>query len=108
LKEGKFKDAEPMLDRLLAVATGTNRERLEALRSDLPRLQKDHEDAVLRKLSDDWTSVHASCEASLVKRQTAAGFARVTKFVKDLGLEEGTRSRVPGVNYEMLFNASTD
>ena len=108
LRTGKFKEGRPLLDRLLVVAPAESRDRLERLKSDLDRRQKDYEDAVLRKLSDRFAPVHASCEASLVKRQTAAAYFGVTKFVKELALEESTRARVETVNYEMLHNAATE
>jgi tRNA nucleotidyltransferase/poly(A) polymerase len=108
LRTGKFKEGRPLLDHLLVVAPAASRDRLERLKSDLNRLEKEFEDGVLRKLSDRFAQVHASCEASLVKRQTAAGYFGVTKFVKELALEESTRARVQGVNYDMLHNAATE
>ncbi|MBI3856097.1 MAG: protein kinase [Planctomycetes bacterium] len=108
LKEGKFKEAAPLLDQLLPVAEGTRRTRLERLKAELPRLEREFNDAVLRKVSDEFALVHSSFEESMARRETAAAYFRVSKFLKDQAEEERSCSRVPALNYDVLFRATAD
>jgi serine/threonine protein kinase len=108
IREGRFKDAAPLLDQLVAIALGTRRERLERLKAELPRIEQEYDDAVLRRLADDYVAIHSFFEESVIRRENVAAYSRVVKFLKDLAEEERSRSRVPGVNYENLFRAVSD
>jgi serine/threonine protein kinase len=107
IQEGKFKEAGPLLELLLGVAQGTSLERLKGLKTDFSRMEREYDDALLRRLSENFGLVHTSFSDSLSKRDTIPAYVRVTKFLKDItDPAERQRTRVPGVNYETLINAS--
>jgi hypothetical protein len=109
IHDGKFKDAGVLLELLLGIAQGTSLERLNRLKNELPRIEREFEDALLRRLSENFGLVHSSFSDSLGKRETLAAYGRVTKFLKEIvDPAERQRSRVPGINYETLINASSD
>jgi hypothetical protein len=109
IREGKFPEANSLLEVLLTIAQGTSLDRLKGLKNDLPRMEREYNDALLRRLSENFGLVHASFTESLTKRETLASYLRVTKFLKDISdPAERQRTRVPGINYETLFNAATD
>jgi hypothetical protein len=109
IRDGKFKEAGALLEVLLGVAQGSSRERLDRLKAQLPRLEREYDDALLRRLTENFGLVHSSFTESLNKRETVAAYLRVTKFLKDLvDPAERQRSRVPGLNYETLIHASTE
>jgi len=103
-KEHRFKEAAALLERLLPVAEGPRVDRLKKQKADLPRLEKEYNDEVLRRLTQDYASVHASFEEALTARETGTAFSLVARFLKDhSGEVERQRSRAPGLNYEPLL-----
>lgn len=108
VRDGHFNEAESQLNILLGQAEGTRLARLERLKSELPRMRHEFEDSLLRRLSEEYANVHTSFEESVIKRETAPAYSNVTKFLKNLGDEERSRTRVPGINYENLFKAAAD
>jgi hypothetical protein len=109
IREGKFPEASALLEVLLGVAQGTSLERLKGLKNELPRMEREYNDALLRRLAENFALVHASFTESLNKRETLAAYLRVAKFLKDISdPAERQRTRVAGINYETLFNAASE
>ena len=108
IKDGRFPQAEPLLETLLGVADGIRKERLTRLKAELPRMAREYDDAVLRKLSGSFAKVHAAFEEAAAKRDTVAAYGHVSRFLKDLPDDEKSRARIPGVNYETLFRVTAD
>jgi hypothetical protein len=109
IREGKFPEASSLLEVLLGIAQGTSLERLKGLKNDLPRMEREYNDALLRRLTENFGLVHASFTESLIKRETIPAYLRITKFLKDISdPAERQRTRVAGINYETLFNAATE
>jgi len=110
LSGGVFKEAAALLDRLLRIAEGPRRQRLERIKAELPRMEREFDDAVLRRLARDYVAVHQAFEESLIKRENAAAYTRVTKFLRELTDDaERSRARVPqGVNYDAVLSAVPD
>jgi hypothetical protein len=109
IRDGKFKEAGALLEVIIGLAVGPQRERLDRLKADLPRMEREYDDALLRRLTESFGAVHTSFSELLAKRDTLAAYNKVTKFLKDVvDPAEKQRLRVPGVNYETIIHASTD
>jgi tRNA A-37 threonylcarbamoyl transferase component Bud32 len=109
IKQGKFKEAGDLLDLVLSVAEGPRRERVGQLKNDLPRLQTEFEDSLLRRLTDGYAAAHAAFTEALSKRETHAAYNRITKFLQAISdPAERERARVTGLNYETLFHGADD
>ena len=102
---GRYSEARQMLENLLRMAEGPRRLRLEGLKESLPRREAEDEDAVLKRLTQDFAPIHDRFEQSLIKRENAAAYTQVARFLHDLADErERSRARVSqGVNYEALL-----
>ncbi|MBV8880514.1 MAG: protein kinase, partial [Planctomycetaceae bacterium] len=104
LRDNKFPEAGALLDALLPVAQGPRRDRLQRLKADLPRLQKEYDDETLRRLSSTYEAVRAGFVESLTKRETGTAFMKVARFLREqAGESERQRTRVPGLGYEQMI-----
>ncbi len=105
LASGRFKEAAPLVDRLLAVADPARRPRLEKLKKDLPQMQRDYDDSALQRLTTAFAAVHKTFEDALIKRDNAAAYTAVAKFVSGL-TDTSDRLRVriqEGLNYDAVL-----
>ena len=104
LDGNRFKEAEALLNSLLAVADGPRKEQLARLQTDLPRREREYDDETLRRLNAAYDPVHEAFGEAMQKRETGTAFSRVTKFLRDQsGDAERQRTRVNGIGYELMI-----
>jgi serine/threonine-protein kinase len=105
----RFKEAEALLNALLAVAEGPRKEQLARLQTDLPRREREYDDDTLRKLNALYDPVHDLFADAMLKRETGTAFSHVTKYLHDQsGDAEKLRTRVTGINYELMIKPFPD
>jgi tRNA A-37 threonylcarbamoyl transferase component Bud32 len=104
MEEGDFETAAAYISEMLRYADADRQKELLSLRAELPERERRHNNAALRKLSQDYAQVRARLGEALTTRDFEAAWRHATGFLSGCKeTSERTLTRAPGLNYDGLI-----